>query len=442
MTTETASTAGAVPSAHAPVSDAASAALAFPPPSSGGPADREVNERTPATTWDSNQEIVRLARDFKQSCKGYGIGLEECYTEQSSIGPSVIRIPFRLMRGQPKSKLENRLDDIGREIRHAGLIIQEDKQSGELYLDVPRPEQERERVMFTDAICKLPAVTSPEQLFFTLGKTAYGADFAGRLHEMPHLLVGGSTGSGKSVFLFTLLASLILSHPRKEDMQLILSSSKPEDFIYFEGLPQLYNGSIIDNARDATQVIAQAVYEQFESRGGILAGNRVTNITEYNKKCSEKMPPIVVVIDEFADLSDQLTTKKERDAFYQPVQRIAQAGRSRGVHLVLCTQRPAANLVPSNIKQQLNGRIALRVNDRNSSMMILETVGAQNLQKHGDMIYKCGNDVMERLQGYMLETAQLEQIIEDVKAGRPSPLYCPDHDQASVTGTLPGSDTA
>ena len=118
--------------------------------------------------------------------------------------------------------------------------------------------------------------------------------------------------------------------------------------------------------------------------------------------------------DLFADLADQLETKKERDAFFKPVQRIAQAGRSRGIHLVICTQRPEAKLVPPTTKAQLNGRVALRVNDGISSRMIIEAPDAQYLQKHGDMIYR-NSDTLERAQGYLIEIPELDEIVQRVK---------------------------
>lgn len=106
---------------------------------------------------------------------------------------------------------------------------------------------------------------------------------------MPHMLVGGSTGSGKSVFLFSMLAALLMTHPKKEDMQLILSSSKLEDFIHFEGLPHLYSGRIISDATKATKVIKEVIFEESERRGRLLAEARVANIVEYNKKVAEKL---------------------------------------------------------------------------------------------------------------------------------------------------------
>ncbi len=369
---------------------------------------------SPVKAEVSIEEIEQLVKDFKRSCSDYHVALRECEAKNTVVGPSVIRLKFRLGRGQALQGLTSHLEDIGREMKRTGVIIQQVPNSDELLLDVPRLK--RDQVLFRDIISTLPRVTSPEQLYFPLGRTPNGTDIIEDLSQMPHMLVGGSTGSGKSVFLFTLLGALLMTHPNKEDMQLILSSSKLEDFIHFEGLPHLYSGSIISDATEATRVIKEVVFEESERRGKLLAAARVANIIEYNKISSEKLAPIVVVIDEFADLADQLESKKEQNAFYKPVQRIAQAGRSRGIHLIICTQRPEAKLVPSTTKAQLNGRVALRVNDGISSRMIIESPEAQYLQKHGDMIYKNG-DRTERAQGYLIEIPELDAIVQQVIDG-------------------------
>lgn len=363
----------------------------------------------------SRKEIEQLVKDFKRSCGDYHVSLKECNPEDTVVGPSVIRLMFRLGRGQSLQGLSSHLEDIGREMKRTGVIIQQVPNSDELLLDVPRLK--REKVLFKDIITSLPKVTSPEQLYFPLGRTPNGLDLIEDLGQMPHMLVGGSTGSGKSVFLFTMLAAMLMTHPSQDELQLVLSSSKLEDFIHFEGLPHLYSGSVISDATEATRVIRDVIFEESERRGKLLAKARVANITEYNKVSSEKLAPIVVVIDEFADLADQLETKKEQNAFYKPVQRIAQTGRSRGIHLVICTQRPEAKLVPSTTKAQLNGRVALRVNDGISSRMIIEVPDAQYLQKHGDMIYKNG-DVIERAQGYLIEIPELDTIVSDIISGK------------------------
>lgn len=379
------------------------------------PAEIKIPEKMEELKGVPTEEIEQLVKDFKRSCGDYHVSLRECDAKSAVVGPSVIRLKFKLGRGQALQGLASHLEDIGREMKRTGVIIQQVPNSDELLLDVPRLQ--REKVLFKDVISSIPAVTSPEQLFFPLGRTPNGKDLIEDLSQMPHMLVGGSTGSGKSVFLFTMLAAMLMTHPKKEDMQLILSSSKLEDFIHFEGLPHLYSGRIISDATEATKVIKEVIFEESERRGRLLAEARVANIIEYNKRATEKLAPIVVVIDEFADLADQLETTKDKNAFYKPVQRIAQAGRSRGIHLVICTQRPEAKLVPSTTKAQLNGRVALRVNDGISSRMIIEEPDAQYLQKHGDMIYRNG-DIVERAQGYLIEIEELDKIVDDVIHGR------------------------
>lgn len=363
-------------------------------------------------TFVPSEEIDQLISDFKKSCRDYHIQLKECCdSAQAVIGPSVIRIYFKLARGQALKDLINHLEDISREMKRSCVLVQSILNSDGLILDVPRLT--REMVSFIDVIDKIPEVDSPEKLYFPLGRTPEGKDLIKDISELPHLLVGGSTGSGKTVFLFTMLAALLKTHRTADDLQLLLSSSGLEDFIHFEGLPHLVGGKIISDAEEATELIKNTVFTEFERREKILADARVANISQYNQKFTPKLPPMVVVIDEFADLADQLETKKDKDAFFTPVKRIAQIGRKRGIHLVLCTQRPAATLVPSNIKSQLNGRLALRVNDANSSRMILEESGAQYLQKHGDMIYKNGAET-ERAQGYYISIEQLDSIIAEI----------------------------
>ena len=177
--------------------------------------EQSVSE-PPAAQDDTNngvsrKEIEQLVKDFKRSCGDYHVSLKECNPEDTVVGPSVIRLKFRLGRGQSLQGLSSHLEDIGREMKRTGVIIQQVPNSDELLLDVPRLK--REKVLFKDVIAHLPKVTSPEQLYFPLGRTPNGKDLIEDLGQMPHMLVGGSTGSGKSVFLFTMLAAMLMTHP-------------------------------------------------------------------------------------------------------------------------------------------------------------------------------------------------------------------------------------
>jgi len=353
-------------------------------------------------------DLRRLIRDFRHSCSERGIHIEECDAERAVIGPVIVRFPFKLARGQKRQVIANQLDDIGREMRRTGVMIQPIRNSDELYLDVPRLT--RDIVLFADVIGKLAAISSPDQLPFVLGRTPDGRDLIEDLAQCPHLLVGGSTGSGKTVFLWTLLLSLLRTHPSKNDLQILLSSSGLVDFVHFENLPHLVSGKVFTDVAETTRQIKEVVFQEFNRRNDLLVKARVSNIQDYNNGQKTKLAPLVVIIDEFADLTDQLGSKKEKDAFFTPVQRIAQYGRKLGIHLVLCTQRPAAVLVPSNIKAQLNARLALRVNDYQSSKMILDDTGAQYLQKHGDMLFKSSADT-ERAQGYFVDAETIQKWV-------------------------------
>ena len=356
----------------------------------------------------SQKEIEQLARDFNRSCQERRIAIDKCDPARAIVGASIIRFTFKLGRGQSINALRNQLDDISREMRRTGVLVQDIPNSDESYLDVPRLK--REKVLFSEVIGKINPTTSPEQLYFTLGRTPDGKDVFKNLAECPHLLVGGSTGSGKTVFLFTLLSSLLLSHPSPKEMQLVLSSSGLEDFIHFEGLPHLVGGKVFSDATETMHTIQNVVFQEFSRRQKLLADARVENIIRYNETHEVKLAPMVVVVDEFADLTDQLGNRRDKEAFYTPIRQIAQIGRKRGIHLVLCTQRPSADLLPTNIKSQVNGRVALRVNDATASRMILDEAGAQELQKHGDMIYKNGSEV-QRAQGYLISVDEVATII-------------------------------
>ena len=362
------------------------------------------------------EEIKRLGRDFYKSCKQRNIGITkefESMIKDTIVGAKVYRFFFKLEQGKNLSTLENQLDDIGREIKRSGLIVSTINNDDKMILDVPRLEFDE--VNFESIESKILPVDSPEKLPFPIGREPNGNDVIRDLSEMPHMLVGGSTGSGKTVFLHAMICSLLLEHPKSSDLKLVISSAGIEDFVYFEGIPHLLNGKIITTASETVEVIKSIVNDEFEKRANVLAEARCKNIIEYNETHEEKMPPIVVIIDEFADISDQLQNKREKEAFFNVVRRIVQIGRKRGIHMVLCTQRPSANLVPGDIKAQLNARLALRVNDSISSRMIIDEIGAQNLQKHGDLIFKVGGDDRIRAQGYLITTTKVDEIIEKIK---------------------------
>jgi len=372
-----------------------------------------VTPPTLTTTLDiTEEEKLQLASDFRKSCNGYGITIDECDPSKAIVGSSVIRFPFKLGRKQKWSKLENALEDIGREMRKTGILVQT-AANADTFLDVPRLN--RDKVLFSDIISKIPMPVSPEQLFFPIGRTPDGEDKFQDLKECPHLLVGGSTGAGKSVFLYTLLCALLKTHPKANDCKILLASSKGEDFVFFEGLPQLVEGRVITDAAEMIEMFRSYIFDEIKRRGELFKAAKKRDIISYNEKSNDKLPPFVVIVDEFADLTDQLGTNVEKNTFYTLFKDIAQMGRSRGVHLVLCTQRPSADVVPTNITANLNARLALRVNNAIASRMIIDDKGAESLLKHGDMLYKMDSGSERiRVQGYFIDTDEVEIIVNDV----------------------------
>jgi hypothetical protein len=354
-------------------------------------------------------EVKHLARLFLRSCESYRIQIDECDPAKAQLGPNVWRLYVTLASGQSLRPLQTHLEDISREMGRSGLLLTNIPNDKRIALDIPRLE--REIVYFDQALAELPKIKSPEEMPITIGVTPEGDQIIRHLDDMPHLLIGGTTGSGKTMFLYSILASLLYTHPNPEHLRLFLTSSGLEDFVFFEGLPHLETGHVVTDAAEALAILQNEIIHDFEARSNILTEGRCRNISEFNAQNSIPLPPLVLVIDEFADLSDQLAgNKAAKQQFHDNIRRIAQLGRKRGVHLVLCTQRPSADLVPTNIRSLLNARVALRVNDSTASRMILEEIGAEQLQSAGDLLFKEQASIT-RAQSYYVQTGTLEDIV-------------------------------
>ncbi|MBP2018536.1 hypothetical protein J2Z79_001951 [Symbiobacterium terraclitae] len=360
------------------------------------------------------EEIQDLVRSFRRACQSYRVQIADCDPEQAVVGPSVIRLYVRLARGQRLDPLRDVLPDIGREMRRTGLLVSQVPQSDLIALDVPRID--RVRVPLSQGLRAMPRISKPEEMPIPIGVTPEGQDVIRDLGRMPHMLVGGTTGAGKTRFLYGVLLGLLTTHPEADSLRLFLSSSKPEDFSFFEGIPHLEGGRVIYDADEAIELLSSQVTQTLDARGEFLMEAHCVNIQDYNRKNPQQpMAPLVVVVDEFADLVDQLGRQRNaRDAFYKNIRRVAQLGRSRGIHLVLCTQRPSADLVPTNIRNLMNARVALRVNDVTASRMILEAPGAEQLQFHGDLLFKEPEGVI-RAQGYTIEPEELVSILSGLR---------------------------
>ena len=383
--------------------------------------DRSTSPADVATAADARKERVEaeeISRSFLRACQSYRVQVDSCAPDRAVAGPSVWRFYVRLSRGQRLDPVRNVLEDIGREMARSGLLLSTIPNSEEVALDVPRTGTDRKKVPVQLGIDALPLVSSPEQMPILIGVTPEGEHVIRNLGQMPHLMVGGTTGSGKTIFLYSLLASLLHTHPDPRSLRLFLSTSKPEDFSIFQNLPHLEQNKVISDAKEAVESLQAGIIQLFDTREQLLMNAGCRDIGEYNQRESTFLPPYVIVVDEFADLADQLAYDKSgQREFYTQLRRVAQLGRNRGVHLVLCTQRPSADLVPTNIRNLMNNRVALRVNDSTASRMILDEPGAESLQMHGDLLFKEETN-LTRAQGYFTSGETLAGLLRRVKASR------------------------
>lgn len=375
-----------------------------------------ASQQPQATVTPSERaEAEELSRLFMRACQSYRVQIDKCDPARAVNGPNVWRFYIRLARGQRLDPLRGVLEDIGREMSRSGLLITPIPNSVEVALDIPHPLHARKVVPITQGLSHLPPITSPEQMPILIGVTPEGQDVICDLGQMPHLLVGGTTGAGKSVFLRGLIVSLLVTHPDTTSIQLLLCSAAPEDFSLLEGLPHLETGSIVTEAAQAIDLLQNHVMAISDQRQEILRAAHCSNIIEYNARNPVRLPPFVVIVDEFADLADQLADDRAAQrAFYTQLRRIAQGGRKRGIHLILCTQRPSANLLPTDIRTLMNTRVALRVNDKDASRMILDENGAEQLQKGGDLLFKEQAN-LTRAQAYFVTNDDLDNFLRDFR---------------------------
>jgi len=222
------------------------------------------------------------------------------------------------------------------------------------------------------------------------------------------MLVGGTTGSGKTVFLYSLL-SCFLETQDLDHVQFAIIDPKLTNFMFFRQLPNLVMDDIITDAEDAYDLFDRLVNEEIPRRKKVLEQSASVDIVDHNARADDPLSPLVVVVDEYADLLD---AAEDADTLEMNVRRIAQIARSVGIHLVIATQRPSANIINTDLRSNLDMRAAFRVPSDSDSRVILDENGAEGLGGDGDMLFKQGND-MTRLQGTLTEPNDVRALVEE-----------------------------
>lgn len=370
--------------------------------SDNSPEDTELD---PVQGW-----IEEKSEKLQTTLGNYGVSVYPVSPQKAEVGPSIVRFKVRMKPGERLSKIQKIAEDLQRELA-TDTVPLVDNVSGESFvgIDLPRPESAIARL--DEELHRVKEHSG--ELPFLLGVSPDGKTSMADLTSLPHLLVAGSTGSGKTIFLYSVILSLIKNHT-PETLKTILVDPKQTDFIHFEGLPHLLSDDVIIEPTEAIDWLRLLMNDELQERTELLRDAKSRNITDYNqgKSDSESLPYIVVAIDEYADLVHTLSGS-DRDEFERQLVRLAQRARNVGIHLVIATQRPSADIVTTRLKTNLPARVAFRLPSHHDSSTILDRSGAEKLIGEGDMLTLTGGD-MQRLQGFYVSPEELEQLVRQL----------------------------
>ncbi len=378
-------------------------------------------------TISVNQEELEANKNrIVETLNNYKIGIDRI---KATVGPTVTLYEIVPEAGIRISKIKNLEDDIALSLSALGIrIIAPIPGKGTIGIEVPNKKPTM--VSMKSVISSTKFQTSEMELPIALGKTISNETFVVDLAKMPHLLMAGATGQGKSVGLNAVLTSLLYKkHPA--EVKFVLVDPKKVELTLFNHIERHYLAKLPDTEEaiitDTTKVIntLNSLCIEMDTRYDLLKTAMVRNIKEYNAKFKARklnpenghkyLPYIVLVIDEFADLI--MTTGKEVET---PIARLAQLARAIGIHLIVATQRPSVNVITGIIKANFPARAAFRVTSKIDSRTILDGPGADQLIGKGDMLFSGGNEVV-RLQCAFVDTPEVEKITDFIGSQRAYP---------------------
>ena len=327
-------------------------------------------------------------------------------------GPSVTRYEFTLDQGVKLSKITNLQDDIALALGASGVRIAAVPNKISV-VGIEVPNKTVTPVLIRDVIESRDFMEHPSKTAFALGRDIGGRNIIGNIEKLPHVLIAGTTGSGKSVCTNSLIISLLYKST-PDEVRFIMVDPKMVELAPYNGIPHLLI-PVVTDPKKAAGALHWAVFEMMK-RYKTFSENGVKKLEEYNKLAAvredlEKLPSVVVVIDELADL--MLVAAKEVE---ESICRVAQMGRAAGVHLVIATQRPSADVITGLMKANIPSRIAFAVASSLESRIILDTTGAEKLVGKGDMLYApLGEGKPTRVQGCFISPEEIEDVVSYVK---------------------------
>lgn len=364
--------------------------------------DREEMEAT----------IKNTSRILIEKLSQFGV---EAEVVNVNIGPIITQYELKPAPNVKVSRFLALADDLALAIKSKSIRVQAPI-PGRGLIGIEVPNKEREVIYLKDILLSEQMLNNPSKLAIALGKDIVGTPVIADLAAMPHLLIAGSTGSGKSVCINSLICNLLF-RTTPEEMRLVLIDPKRIELSGYEGIPHLIQ-DVVSDSEDALMVLSWAVSEM-ERRYEILQHYKVRDLNSYNKRIKElkdqgeeiydeTLPYIIIIIDEFADLM----MRSGRD-IELPITRLAQLARAIGIHLVLATQRPSIKIITGLIKANFPSRIAFQVAQKIDSRVILDMNGAENLLGKGDMLFiPPTKGQAERIHGAFVSDSEIEKLID------------------------------
>lgn len=368
----------------------------------------DLLEQAQSTLKVDDEELKRQARQIEEKLREFDIDVT---MKDARPGPTVTQFTLQPSEGVKLSRIGGLKDDLALALAAPSLRI-EAPIPGKALVGIEMPNRERTTVHLREILESPSFVQSESSLTLPLGRDVSGESIVADLANMPHLLIAGATGSGKSVCMNTFLSALLFQNAPHE-LKFILIDPKRVELIPYDGIPHLLT-PVITEAEKALQALRWAVAEMGR-RLHRFSEVGARNLDEFNDKQTEEdkmLPRIVIVIDELADLM----MRQYRKDTETMISRIAQMARATGMHLIIATQRPSVDVITGLIKANIPTRIAFRVVSSVDSRTIIDGIGAEDLLGQGDMLYMTASTPKPmRIQGIYVSTKEVERIINAVK---------------------------
>ena len=386
---------------------------------------------------DSDAHLRATALKLEQTLQNFGVGV---HVTNASCGPSVTRYELQPEQGVKVSKIVGLADDIKLNLAVADLRI-EAPIPGKAAVGIEVPNSENTAVMLRDLLESDEFKNSRSPISFAVGKDIAGKVVVADIAKMPHLLVAGATGSGKSVCINTLIMSIIYKAD-PEDVKLILVDPKVVELSVYNGIPHLMI-PVVTDPKKAAGALNWAVAEM-EKRYKLFAEYNVRDLKGFNEKvlrgetgedAEKKLPQIIIIIDELADLMMVAPGEVEGT-----ICRLAQLARAAGLHLILATQRPSVNVITGLIKANMPSRIAFSVSSGVDSRTIIDMNGAEKLLGKGDMLfYPSGYPKPVRVQGSFVSDKEVQKVVDYLIDKNGSTAYSNELEEHMMTADVPTS---